>query len=518
VKKEFGLGQNIFSAEITTGATLFPEKLSNLFPTTDQKSEITAPSLFNINIKPTENKLLGKLSNEKNLHDLNKIEEQFKNDIKSVTVNQTPSSSLFPDKMETNLKEDSKNELIKEKNIQRLNSLNTFDKKFKKLSYLRFFAFLKKAQTLSHYYDMKVKNFRHIKKMKIFKLIRRYVENVLLNRYYIRELIKMKLDKISINNFLTYDAVYIDKKKFFNYVDLRNMLIHKFIEENKNLISLEQNKNTINHLKINIYTQKNLLFSTSILQNLFNIDKKEIEENQIEIEEGKCFINISEKNRLELNTGKYFSIFINLVLIDQLDIDEIPGFIKENLRGIDKFSLGLIFIDYSNCELMEKLMIILDYANMKSKKEFHLIKYFKMNKLTAEEFDNILENIKLFKSNYSIISTQDDYFFFPKADFTSYYSDLIEYYNNREFFTLFENEIKIQSLNINVTSVGDYLKKTKLIPLMLKQYSKRKWFLDSVSGYELSDPTWIKFFLDVNIILNFISLKLFLTFLVLRKF
>jgi hypothetical protein len=510
VKKEFGLGKNIFSADITPGTGLFPvkqEKLFNQKPTTEQKSELTAPGLFNINIKPIENKPLGTFSNEKNLHDLNEIEEQFKNDIRSVTVNQKPSSSLFPDKIETNLKEDSKNESIKEKNIQRLNSLNQFEKNFKKLSYLRFFAFLKKAQTLSHYYDMKVKNFRHIKKMKIFKLIKRYVENVLLNRYYIRELIKMKLDKISINNFLSHDAVYIDKKKFFNYVDLRNMLIHKFIEENKNSISLEQNKNTINHLKINIYTQKNLLYSTSILQNLFNLDKNEIEENQIEIEEGKCFINISEKNRLEPNTQKYFSIFINIVLIDQLDIDEIPRFIKENLRSIDKFSLGLIFIDYSNCELIEKIMTILDYANMKIKKEFHLIKYFKMNKLTAEDLDNISEIMKQFKSNYSIINTQDDYFFFPKADFTSYYSDLVEYYNNREFFTLFENEIKIQKLNVYVISVEEYLKKTKLIPLLLKQYSKRKLFLNSVSGYELSDPTWIKFFLDVNIILNFIIVR-----------
>jgi hypothetical protein len=338
--------------------------------------------------------------------------------------------------------------------------------------------------------------FKDHKKRKVFDSFINVCENIKWNRYYIRELIKMKMGIIDINKALQYeDQNIIQRKNFFNYDDLKKNLVKKLIEKEQRGGELIITQN-LYHLKIIIFTQKSIFTSTKILQNLF-FPQIYLDLSNVQVEEGPYFINFSDINNFDENLKSKFSIFINVIFMDQ--IEDMPQYINENFESLNKFSYGLVYMDYRDINLLKKLTLLLDYATRDaSYKDILLVNYYKLsfNTLDREDMQN---NILLLEEKYQnkLRCLPSDSMFFPLREYSSFFNDLLEFFNNQEIFYIFDREIEIQKFeNFKTISVYDYVKKLKFSDMILDyEFSK----INFVSNYDhVTEINWIRFFTHVS--------------------
>lgn len=341
-------------------------------------------------------------------------------------------------------------------------------------------------------------NFRNYKKRKLFVSFINFCEDIKWNRYYIQELIKMKMGIIDINRAFEYkDQNIIQRKNFFNYNDLKKSLVKKLLEKEQRTEEISHiSAQNLYHLKICLFTHKSMFASTKILQNLF-FPQNYCDFSNVKIDEGENFIKFSDINNYDQNLNSNFSIFINVFFIDQ--IEDMAVFINENFESLNKFSYGLIYMDYRDMNILKKLTLLLDYATRDiPNKDILLINYYKLSFNTLDR-DDIKNNISLLKEMYPncLRFLPSDNMLFPLSEYSSFFNYLLEFFNNQEIFSIFEREIEIQKFeNFKSISVYDYVKKLKISEMILKyEYSKKNF----VSYYDkVTELNWIRFFTHVS--------------------
>jgi hypothetical protein len=308
------------------------------------------------------------------------------------------------------------------------------------------------------------------------------------NKYYIREVIKSKLGVLYYDGFNENQFKRIDKNKFYSYKDIKNNLCCKLEEEillsAKTTNTLEK-KPLFHHLKILIITEKNILLQTKILDHLLNFT-----DENIEIEQGEYFINLIDKNNFTLNSQP-ISIFFNILLLDKIEIND---YILTNLNSIEKYAYCLVYLDYRNFSSIENLMTILDYQIKYIKKDILLLNFFEhsFNSLDIEEYNN---NINLLEERYKCQITKNTIFYQENAEV--FYSDVLEYYNNSEFFSVFDEYIKIQNfIPYEIVKIDFYISHIKFYHYIFKYLNRKKSFVSDFRD-EINYPQWTKFFIHV---------------------
>lgn len=339
----------------------------------------------------------------------------------------------------------------------------------------------------------KLKLLYSYKKERIFRTFKEVCDHIKLNKLYLTEIIKNKLKIFSINDHILMDNNKIDKRHFFNYDDLKSILIEKLLSNENNF-----NYESFYYFKLNIYTQKHLFHSTYIIQNLFRQEDPNIEihENNYSLIISDKFKKINIREDIEIT----LSIFINIIFIDQ--IPDISIYIQDNSFSINKFSHGLVYLNYEQIDLLNKLMIILDYSQA-DKKDFVFIDYIK----PVEDLLNIKtknENIMLLKQKYlksEPAQSQEYYSFYSTKDFNNYYRDIVEYYNNLNLYTIFDKKLFFLKFSaFELYGIYDlYSYKLDLKDRINKLIvSNKNYFVIKIP--EITHRHWIKFFVNVKLI------------------
>lgn len=441
-----------------------------------------SPFKYNFNIQ----------SDQDVLKKLNLIEAQFKKDMENIEI---ATSEIKPVPQKSVLVPAHINKYTSEK-------LENFSNKIKEMMIKSgqklFYESLQLNIEHEKHLEVLLLNFKNYKKRKLFVSFINFCEDIKWNRYYIQELIKMKMGIIDINRAFEYkDQNIIQRKNFFNYDDLKKSLVKKLLEKEQRTEEISHiSAQNLYHLKICLFTHKSMFASTKILQNLF-FPQNYCDFSNVKIDEGENFINFSDINNYDQNLNSYFSIFINVFFIDQ--IEDMAVFINENFESLNKFSYGLIYMDYRDMNILKKLTLLLDYATRDiPNKDILLINYYKLSFNTLDR-DDIKNNISLLKEMYPncLRCLPSDNMLFPLSEYSSFFNCLLEFFNNQEFFNIFEREIEIQKFeNFKTISVYDYVKKLKISDMILKyEYSK----MNFVSYYDkVTELNWIRFFTHVS--------------------
>jgi hypothetical protein len=334
------------------------------------------------------------------------------------------------------------------------------------------------ASRISRYYNVILRKLTHLKKVKIFKALKKGVFYQKLNREYIEQILSIQYNELTTyQNFMSdldYYRVTFSKDDFFTYQDIRNTLIRKPIGDG------------LNHVKIVFYTQRMEFYSTSIFQDLFrNGCTQGLEIN--ESHEGLDIIDRGYAFKLDNDEIKSVTIVLKFIFIDK--IENIAQYIHDNQGGLDKYTYGLVYIDFSRfAEIhLNNLFILLDYSCAYKKLMF-------IESISYRRYDNIKEeSIKLLMTRgYKIIKSS--YQFCSKRNFSDYFSNIIEYYNNKTIFELFENEIEVQSYEVfgNMRIMQYY----RELGLQLDQFLFNKELyvnIGTVTHYQ-----WVKWFTNVS--------------------
>lgn len=344
------------------------------------------------------------------------------------------------------------------------------------------------AAKINKYHEVSLKKIQKLKKLRILLKMKEAVLNRHLNREYIISLIRMKLDNFAINNFTTAEGYKMNKNSFFSYLDIKNVLISNLMQQKS-----ENRLNDINHLKTNIYTTRVLFYNTNIYQNMF----QGLDINNIEIEEGGHFLSISDKNNTIRIGGSEvtFSLFINVLFLDVLD--DLPTFVLEHGHSINKFTYGIVLLDYGDKELLNKLLLVLDYSAATWRKEIILVYYYKLrdSATISEDF----ESMKLIQDLYKIKS--QIYYLYSITDYSTYYRDIVDYYNNLEVYQIFQDQIRVQEFKpfkvVSIASMYELFKKG------MEGYLNDKRLFVNLNS-EITEHNWVRFFVNVHLPFNLV--------------
>jgi hypothetical protein len=314
------------------------------------------------------------------------------------------------------------------------------------------------ASKMKLYYDDILYRVNMCKKYKILYILKNQVVQRKSNQDLIRELVKRRRpDDVAVPTF---------KTKFYTYHNLRDLLISK-----------NPDIDGINHMKIVIYTQKKIFHSTHILQTLF----EDLVDNNLLVEEDDKMLNIYDKNYKYIINGKdkIVTLIFSLIFIDK--IDNIANFIHDHQNSLNKFTYGIIMINFTKLDIINKLFILLDYS-LPEYKEFILINHHCKGQ----------DQTELFKKRYNIKNT---HFFYKKKDDNTYMHNMIEYYNNCEFLKIFESDCHIQTfMRGEYVQVNHYFSQLNLdiVNLIFKKE------LYASSNKNITQMRWIKWFIKVN--------------------
>jgi hypothetical protein len=331
---------------------------------------------------------------------------------------------------------------------------------------------------ISKYHNVIFRKLKHLNKARIFKAFKLGTFYQKLNREYLEQLLSITHNELTTyNNFisdLNYNRVTFTKENFFTYIDLRNCLIKKPID------------NGLNHVKIVLFTQRTDFHSTSIFQNLFQyqIEGLEINDSQESLE----VIDKGFTFKLDAGDIKTIIIILKFIFIDK--IENIAEYIHDNQTSLDKFTYGLIYFDFSRITRthFNNLLMLLDYSC--AYKTLLLI-----DNMTYNTYDTIRdESILILCKRYKV---KMGYQFCSKLNFSDYFSNIIEYFNNKQIFELFDNEIEVQTYKIfSNMSIVQYYREMEL-ELETFLYDKELFVnLSSVTSYQ-----WVKWFTNVSFII-----------------
>lgn len=416
-------------------------------------------------------------SNESKSLLLDKIEQEFNlnksNEEKKINL---PKSNLIEAEVNAKIFNLNKEEV---KTIQTKHNLKeTFskiEKIFNKVYLMNSFKLLRKLKEKQILNEKKIKFARenHLRRVLIFFF--KECIDLKWNRIYINELIKHKMNVKS--NPVRFEVM--EKLAIFNYDDFKKVLIGKI---NENEITEENNTY---FMKLNIFTERKLFLSTKLFYNLFsNIT------SNLSLKEEKGLLTISDCFKINQTN---FNIFISVYFIDE--IDDLSTFITMNIESLNKFSYGLILMDYQNLPLLQNLALLIDYSiHYTTNKQLLILNYNKMNS-NIFDYQEIKSSINTLEEKYKCKTT--NYYFLPICKSNIYSNDYFEYYNNSEFFSIFENALNLQKkINFQTVSIYEYYNKLNFSRKIMSILETKKSFVSQY--YEISDPKWITFFVCVR--------------------
>jgi hypothetical protein len=350
--------------------------------------------------------------------------------------------------------------------------------KFKSKLMVRYLHRIYLASKVSMYNSLIVEKVRRLKKFKIFGAFRRGVFYTKLNREYLEKLLSISHNElVTYANFtsdLEYYKITFLKDKFYTYNDLRNSLISKTIGDG------------LNHVKIVIYTQKMNFYMTGLFQNLFRHNYA-----NLKIDETDFGLDITDKDycfKLDNDEVKSVTIVISVLFVDR--INNIEQFIYTHQDSLNKFTYGLIYFDLSGRTpeiTVNNLLLLLDYSNM-----YKTLIY--VDDFSCKLVDNFkAENLKHLANKYGV--QRKSYQFCNKNNFSRYFSDIIEFYNNKQIFELFDNEFEIQSYkNFTNMTLNSYYRE---LSLKLDSFLFNKELYISTSS--ITHYQWVRWFTNVRI-------------------
>ena len=304
----------------------------------------------------------------------------------------------------------------------------------------RFFSILK---YMLEQYKIKLSNlkiFEKRRKHKIFSILRLYSINSKANKEYIKELMNYGKDinLMNTNENIAFRNLKCNYSKtdfsLYNYDDLKYFLIEKY----KN----DGNKNYINYLQVNIFTEKELIINSQILQNL-NINPSLIKSNNNETIIYDSDIYIDKDNSLTL--------ILRFIYLDTLY--NLSEYIYYNQKNLNKYTIGIIFIDindtiYQNSILQNLLTLMKDSLGDYIKKKFIFA-------FPKDEYNNFSEReikeqkgfIELINNNYGVDDNYNIIQIGNVKDSSPLYKNIICYENNKSFVELFSNNINIEKFD-----------------------------------------------------------------------
>ena len=455
-----------------------PKNLENSFLSQGTYNKLFPPS------KETPLNLTPKMNEKDNINDINKSETKIKNSDfflkpyspkrisfdspsnltpkeinKSIDfLSHTSISSIEPQKNSPNFTEQTL-EFFCEVANSAINKLMSEHK----------LNFIYRLKFLSEKYKIKldlIENYINRRKFFVFNEFKKCCLDKKYSREYINELINYKNNINSVNT-NENSAFKIENKnislnknfEFFTYDDLVYFLINNYQNENKNI---NEQKDKINHLQINIYTTKDLIKSTKLLSGL------KIKNNLIEENEDGTELTINNSNlNINLNSiSTNISFIMKFIFIDQ--IIDLESYIYENQNNIQKYSILIPFFDIiksdpENQQILTKFFTILDlglgsyikkdiifffikrdiepnsdiykeYQNIQNDFIFNLMQKYSINSNRNNDILNIDEN---YERNEEI--KKRIIYLSPIDEFGKCYQKYIKYLNNKTFVELFEN-------------------------------------------------------------------------------
>ena len=280
----------------------------------------------------------------------------------------------------------------------------------------------------------KIKIFEKRRKHKIFSIIREFSINNKANKQYIKQLMNYGKD-INLRNtkeniaFKNLNCNYSNFEfSLYTYDDLKYFLIEKYINDG--------NKNYINYLQVNIFTQKELIINSEILQNL-NINSSLIKSNNNETIIYDSDIYIDNYNSLTL--------VLRFIYLDT--IYNLSEYIFYNQKNMNKYTIGMIFLDihdsfYQNTILQSFLTLMKDSLGdiIKKKLIFAFPYNNEINNLSNKEIVEQNGFVNMINSQYGIDNNPEIIQLGNVKESSPLYKKYIIYKNNKAFVELFSNK------------------------------------------------------------------------------
>ena len=277
----------------------------------------------------------------------------------------------------------------------------------------------------------KIKIFEKRRKHKIFSIIRENSINNKANKLYIKQLMNYGKD-INLRNtneniaFKNLNCNYSNFEfSLYTYDDLKYFLIEKYINDG--------NKNYINYLQVNIFTQKELIINSQILQNL-NINSSLIKSNNNETIIYDSDIFIDNYNSLTL--------ILRFIYLDT--IYNLSEYIFYHQKNINKYTIGIIFLDihdsvYQNSILQSFLTLMKDSLGDIIKKKL-IFAFPYDNEINNKEIDEQKGFVNMINSQYGINNNPEIIQLGNVKESSPLYKKYILYKNNKAFVELFSNK------------------------------------------------------------------------------
>jgi hypothetical protein len=332
----------------------------------------------------------------------------------------------------------------------------------------------------------KIEIFEKRRKHKIFSILREYSINNKANKQYIKQLMNYGKD-INLRNtneniaFKNLNCNYSNFEfSLYTYDDLKYFLIEKYINDG--------NKNYINYLQVNIFTQKELIINSEILQNL-NINSYLIKSNNNETIIYDSDIYIDNYNSLTL--------VLRFIYLDT--IYNLSEYIFYNQKNMNKYTIGIIFLDihdsvYQNSILQSFLTLMKDSLGDIIKKKL-IFAFPYDNEINNKDIEEQNGFVNMINSQYGINNNPEIIQLGNVKESSPLYKKYILYKNNKAFVELFSNKkYNIEKLDTRtkLTSLINHNKNIKY------QFFKKKIENEFIS--EINDnPLIIQLLLGISL-------------------
>jgi len=209
-------------------------------------------------------------------------------------------------------------------------------------------------------YNKIQENLNKFHRIKAFINLKEKVQEKKLNREYLIELMKERVNKIEINYSFGIENNLLPSKITYNEIkiELLNKLKDQILKNNNDK-PINQNY----HLKISFFTEKIIFTKSKLFEDFFNIDNKNITFN----ETANCF-NIKDLNNELIidNTGTKINISILFSFVFIYPFKNIIEILT--IPGLFNFSYGIIMLDFSNNYMINILLEVFQRKEMRKKK------------------------------------------------------------------------------------------------------------------------------------------------------
>ena len=300
------------------------------------------------------------------------------------------------------------------------------------------FKKLKKKQIYNKILD----NVNKYHRIKAFVNLKEQVQLKKLNREYLRELLKERVNKLEIN-FSHKSGQIVSLPQMITYNDIKIELLNKLKDDLLKILASSNNTQKPRkhyHLKVSFFTEKIIFSRLKLFEDFFNIDNKKVTFSEMP----NCFTIQDLDNELTIANSKVCISFIfSFVFIYPFtNFDKVLS-----IPGMFNFSYGVVLLDFSNDQMIKILMDLFQDKLMKIRKK-KLVLFSVFDKFT---FPYIEENIKIFKDLLRMSYENNDKTVYEMLlpDFHGVTQvNKIKFINNYELYNMFMDIIEIKPVPI----------------------------------------------------------------------